>query len=229
MAEVAKRDWATTPETVRGDIYRMHQEFQGAYERYRGAAEAFEPVRGYHEMAQSHGTTLDRALHNYVTMEQKLRQDVVGGLDIIVNNLNLRTPDGQKLSLQDIAYHVLSQSPDQHKLLQQQNAQQAAAQQIGSLHQEVAGLKNHLHQMYAEQQFNQIRGGVDHYAVKHPRFDELGAAQTGTTSAQTRPIDKSIHGAPDVSPSNGASRRNGKPVGRREAIQKAIRSVNGAL
>ena len=44
---------------------------------------------GYHEMAQQHGTTLDRALNNYVTMEQKLRQDVIGGLDIIVNNLNL--------------------------------------------------------------------------------------------------------------------------------------------
>ena len=91
MAEHAKADWHATPERVRGEVYRMHQEFQGAYERYRGDAEAFQPVRGYHEMAQQHGTTLDHALHNYVTMEQKLRQDVIGGLDIIINNLNLRT------------------------------------------------------------------------------------------------------------------------------------------
>ena len=70
---------------------------------------------------------------------------------------------------------------------------------------------------------------------RHPRFDELGeviereialgfdldtayrraellfpathAAQTRTTSAQTRPVDRSIHGNPDVAPSNGASRR----------------------
>jgi hypothetical protein len=209
-------------------------------------------------MAQEHGTTLDRALHNYVTMEQKLRQDVVGGLDIIVNNLNLRTADGQKLTLNDIAYHILNQSPEQHKILQQQNAQQAAAQQIGSLHQEINGLKNHLQQMYAAQQFNQIRTGIDQYADdgKHPRFDELAplikreidlgfdletayrraellvpathAAQTGNTSAQTRPTDKSIHGAPEAR-SNGTSRRTGKPVGRREAIESAIRRANGSL
>ena len=118
-------------------------------------------------------------------------------------------------------------------------------------------MKSHLQQMYAAQQFNQLRGGVEHYAVSHPRFDELGdlikreidlgfdldtayrraellrpathAAQTGNPSAQTRPTDKSISGAPDVSPSNGASRRNAKPVGRREAIQNAIRRAGGAL
>ena len=45
MAEHAKADWHATPERVRGEVYRMHQEFQGAYERYRGAAEAFEPIR----------------------------------------------------------------------------------------------------------------------------------------------------------------------------------------
>lgn len=257
MADHAKADWHATPERVRGEIYRMHNEFQNAYAQYRGAAEAFEPIAGYHQMAQEHGTTLDRALHNYVTMEQKLRQDVLGGLDIIINNLNLRTADGEKINLRDIAYHVLNQSPESHQLVQQQNAQQAAAAQIGSLHQEVEGLKNHLQQVYAEQQFNYLRGGVDHYATSHPRFDELGdlikheidlgfdldtayrraellrpathAAQTGNPSAQTRPTDKSIYGAPDVTPSNGASRRNGKPVGRREAIQNAIRRAGGAL
>jgi len=256
MAEHAKADWHATPERVRGEVYRMHQEFQGAYERYKGDAEAFQPVRGYHQMAQQHGTTLDRALHNYVTMEQKLRQDVVGGLDIIINNLNLRTADGQKIGLRDIAYHVLNQSPESHQLIQQQNAQQAAAQQIGSLHQEINGLKSIWQQMYAAQQFNHIRGGIDQFAESHPRFDELGelikreidlgfdldtayrradrllpathAAQTGNPSAQTRPTDKSISGAP-AGPSNGTGRKPDKPVGRREAIQNAIRRAGGAL
>jgi hypothetical protein len=80
----------------------MHSEFGAAYQQYRGDHEKMNTIRHFDEMATQHGTTLDRALTNYVTMEQKLRQDVVGGLDVIVNNLNLRTPDGHKLTLPDI-------------------------------------------------------------------------------------------------------------------------------
>ena len=64
----------------------MAKEYQGAYEQYRGDHEAMQPIRHSHEMAKQHGTTRDKALTNYVSIEQKLRQDVVGGLDIIVNN-----------------------------------------------------------------------------------------------------------------------------------------------
>ena len=78
-------------------------------------------------MAQQHGTTLERALTNYTSMEQKLRPDLVGGLDVIVNNLE---PDdaatATPIGLRDIAYHVLSQTPEQLQQLQQGNAQQAA-------------------------------------------------------------------------------------------------------
>jgi hypothetical protein len=253
FSEAGKADWATTPENVRGDIHRMHQEYAKAYEYYRADHEAMKPIRQYHQMAQQHGTTLDRALNNYVSMEHKLRADPIGGLDVIVNNLNLRTPDGQKIGLRDIAYHVLSQSPEQLKVMQQGNAQSAASQQIGALHQEISTLKTHLQQMHTQQQFVYTRSAVDQFADQHPRFDELGdlieaelktgydlptayrraellrpathAAQTRTASAQTRPADKSIHGAPDVAPSNGASRPK-KPVSRREALERAM-SANG--
>jgi hypothetical protein len=256
MAEHAKRDWATAPESVRGEVHRMAKETETIYRQYRGDHEAFNPVRRFHDMATSHGTTLERALTNYVSMEQKLRTDVIGGLDVIVNNLNLRTPEGQKLGLRDIAYHILNQSPEQHRLVQQGNAQQAAAQQIGALHQEIAGLKNHLQQMHTQQQFTTTRSAVDLFADEHPRFDELGdlienelklgfdlptayqraellrpahAAQTRAPPAQTRTADRSISGSPAVAPSNGAAKRSEKKVERRDAIQNAIRRVNGGL
>jgi hypothetical protein len=141
MAEHAKRDWANAPESVRGEVHRMQQEFGDYYQKTKADSEAFEPVRHFHEMAKQHGTTLDRALTNYTSMEAKLRQDVVGGLDIIVNNLNLRSADGQKLTLRDIAYHVLNQTPDQQRLVQTQNTATAAQHQIGALHQEITSLK----------------------------------------------------------------------------------------
>ena len=109
-------------------------------------------------MAKQHGTTLERALTNYVGMEQKLRADPIAGLDQIVNNLGLKTPDGQRIGLRDIAYQVLSQSPEQLRQPQMGNQQQEPpSHQIGALHQEIAGLKNTLQQMHNQQQFTYTR------------------------------------------------------------------------
>jgi hypothetical protein len=262
MADHAKAAWADTPEPVRGEIHRMHHEFGNAYNQLKPAADAFQPIARFHQMAQQHGTTLERALTNYTSMEMKLRQDVVGGLDVIVNNLGLKGPNGEKIGLRDIAYHVLSQSPEQLQQLQMGNQQTAASQQIGALHQKISGLENALQQMHTQQQFSYTRAQVDQFAASHPRFDELGvlikseldlgfdletayrraellapathAAQTrgSTPSAQTRPADKSISGSPGgvaASSAAAAPRRQGKPVGRREAIENAIKRVNGGL
>ena len=257
MKDHAKAEWASAPESVRGEVHRMHQEFSNAYARYKGDHDVMNTIRPYHELAASHGTTLDRALNNYVSMEQKLRTDVVGGLDIIVNNLNLKAPDGSRLGLRDIAYHVLSQTPDQHKALQTQNAQSAQSNQIGQLHQTVATLAQSVQQMQYEKQFSYTRSEVDRFADSHPRFDEIShlikqeldfgfdletayrraemlapdpAPQTRTPTAQTRPSDRSISGAPDAGPSNGtSSKKPAKQVSRRDAIASAMKRVNGSL
>jgi hypothetical protein len=254
--EKAKAEWATAPESVRGEVHRMAQEFEGAYRKYRSDNETMNTIRPFHELAAQHGTTLQKALTNYVGMEQKLRQDVVGGLDVIVSNLNMRTSDGKKITLRDVAYHILNQSPDQHKLMQNQNAQQAQSQQIGQLHQAVSTLAQTVQGMHHEKVFGQTRSAVDVFADAHPGFDEVGdlieqelklgfdletayqrairlrpprAAQTrSTTPAQTR-SNKSISGAPDSGPSDGTRRRNDKPIGRREAISNAIKRVNGSV
>ena len=259
VSEAARRDWAATPETVRGDIHRLHQEADGIYRRYRGDFETMETIRPFHEMAQQHGTTLQKALNNYVGIENKLRADPVAGLDVIVNNLNLRGTNGEKLTLRDVAYHVLSQSPEQLALLQHGNQQQAASQQIGALHQEITGLKQSVQQMHNQLQLAHTVSEVDQFAATHPRLDELGepikkelefgfdletayqraellhpatqAAQTRTTPAQTRELtDRSIHGSPDVAPSNGASRRP-KEASRtpRDAVLSAVSRYNGGI
>jgi hypothetical protein len=257
ISERAKKDWDTAPESVRGDYHRLHQEAEGIHRHYKGVAEAYMPIAQYDQMARQHGTTLDKALASYTGIEQKLRSDPVAGLDTIVHNLGLTDPQtGKRIDLRDIAYHVLSQSPEQLKQIQQGNVQTATQHQMGALYQEISGLKQALHQMHTEKQFVQTRSAVDQFAESHPRFDELGdlietelklgfdmetayrraellrpgntVAQTHTTPAQTRPVDRSISGSPDVAPSNGASKRKPeKPIERRAAIQNAIRRVNG--
>jgi len=256
MAEHGKRDWAATPETVRGEVHRMHSEFSKAAQHYQGLAEAYRPIAPFDKMAREHGTTLEKALTNYVGIESKLRANTLAGLDTIIHNLGLRDPKtGQPIGLRDIAYHVLSQSPERLNQIQQGNAQQAAAHQIGSLYNEVRGLKQTLEQWQTAQQFTQTRGAVDQFAEKHPRFDELGdliekelrlgfpleqayqraellrpaahADQTRNPSAQTRP-DRSIFGNPDVTGSDPASRKPKKPSGSpREALANAMHRFNG--
>lgn len=256
MSDASKADWGNTPETVRGEVYRMMRDFNGAYERYKQDHEAMNAIRPFHEMAQQQGTNLHTALNNYVSMEMKLREDLVGGLDVIVRNLGLKGEDGRPITLTDVAYHIMNMTPDQHRLTQAQNAQVAQRQQIGQLHQEITGLKTAVQQMHNQQRFSVSRESVEQFAASHPRFDELGpaikaeidlgftleqayrradllypatqAAQTRTTSAQTRPADRSISGAPSNAPSNGrAERKNGTPVTRRASVENAINAVLG--
>lgn len=276
MGEHAKADWHGTPESVRGEVARMNHEFGQAYQRYRADNETMNSIRHFHQMATQHGTTLDRALTNYVGMEQKLRSDVIGGLDMIVNNLGLKTPDGQPIGLRDVAYHILNRSPEQHQMTQAGNAQQAMSLQLGQISQRLDQMNQQQRAMQQEQVFRQTRSAIDVFADdgNHPRFDELAdlieielqhgydlqtayrraemlrpagtpaaqtrntprAAQTRDPSAQTRPSDRSIHGAPDAGDDDAPRRRNtngsgkqAKATGRREAIQNAMRRAGGSF
>jgi hypothetical protein len=257
MADHAKAEWHRTPESVRGEVGRMHREMSEAYQKFKADHEEMNTIRNFQQMAREHGTTLQRAMTNYTTMERKLVSDPYGAFDMIVSNLNLRTPEGQKLTFRDLAYDYLSQSPEQHKLVQAQNAQSAQGYQLGALHQKVDAVANHLQQMQYQQAHSYTRSAVDQFADTHPRFDELGpaieqeiqfgfdletayrradafhpathAAQTRQTtpSAQTRQHDKSISGAPSSGLSD-RQRGNGKTTATaREAVVNSVRAVLG--
>jgi hypothetical protein len=256
MRDDAKADWSKAPESVRRDVHRMHQEYSRAYKQYRGDHEAMKTIRPYHDMARSQGTSLPAALNNYIGIEHKLRSDPIGGLDVIVNNLNLRTSDGRRITLPDIAYHILNQSPEQHKLTAAQNQQIALQRQLQYVQQHQHALAQQQARMQYQQKFVHTRGAVDRFAETNPRLDELGdlivrelrlgfdlptayqranllrpasgpAAQTRTPAPQTRNSDRSISGAPDGGSANGMARR--KATDRRGSVVNAIRRANGTL
>jgi hypothetical protein len=256
MRDDAKIEWAKTPESVRRDVHRMHQEYTKAYQRYRSDYEAMQTLRPYHDLARSQGTSLPAALDNYIGIEAKLREDPISGLDVIVNNLNLRTSDGRRLGLADVAYHVLSRTPEQHQLSQAQNYQAAMARQLAQMQQYQQSLAQQQAHMQYQQRFVQTRSEVDRFAEANPRLDELGdlierelklgfdlptayqranllrpasgpAAQTRTPAPQTRSSDRSISGAPDGGSANGAARK--RSTDRRGSIVNAMRRATGAL
>jgi len=178
FSDQAKTEWAAAPESVRGAVYKMAKEFRGAYESYKGDHDVMEELRPYHDLATKQGTSLRKAFDNYYGMEQKLRQDLVGGIDLIVQNLSKangwKSPNGGPLTVHDFAQHVLSMTPEQHQMSRQQNSQTSAEMRIGQLHQQVEQQNKILSKMVYQQRFAGTRAQVDKFASTHPRFDELG-------------------------------------------------------
>ena len=86
-SEQTQQEWHATPESVRGAVYNMAREFQGAYQKYKADHDTMEELRPYHDLASKQGTNLRKAFDNYYGMELKLREDLVGGLDVIVQNV----------------------------------------------------------------------------------------------------------------------------------------------
>ena len=87
----------------------------------KGAHEAFQPIARFHQMAQEHGTTLDQALDNYTSMEPSCATTWSPGSTRSSTTSASSHPDGQPIGLRDIAYHVLSQSPEQLRQVQMGN------------------------------------------------------------------------------------------------------------
>jgi hypothetical protein len=178
FSEQAKQEWHATPESVRGAVYQMGREFQGAYEKYKADHTTMEELRPYHDLATKQGTTLRSAFDSYYGMELKLREDMVGGLDVIVQNIarmqGLTGPHGGPLTLRDVCNHVVSMSPEQHQLTQQRNLQQSAEQRLGQMQQQQAQQQQVLNQILYQQKYTYTRSQVDQFAETHPRFDELG-------------------------------------------------------
>jgi len=257
MSPRAAAAWDKVPDEVRADAHRMYREISQAFTKYKGAHDAMQAIAPYDQMAREQGTTLARVLENHVGIEAKLREDPIGGLEVIVHNLNLQTPDGQKLTLRDLAWHHLNQTPEQQQLIQQRNEAQAVRLQLEQMRREQEALANEYRRMQYAQHFQTTRGAVDQYAGQRPRFDELGplihrevqlgfpldeayrraellagpptAAQTRTqTPAQTRTPDRSISGAPSGGLNGANGTRTGKPVSRKDALEHAFRHHRSA-
>jgi len=172
FSEVAKKEWAAVPESVRGAIYTAHQEMQNGIRHYQQQAAAFNSVRDYHEMAQRQGGSLRDALDNYWGIEQKLRGDLLGGVDLIINNLKLPGPNGQRYNVYDFARDVLQLSPEQHRLTQQQNAVQANNIRLQQIDKRMESIAAGFQQMQYRQNFTWTRSQIDQFADKHPGFDD---------------------------------------------------------
>lgn len=240
MNQQAQRDWHATPESVRQNVHYLHH-LAGQHYRAANADRAeMNSIRHFQQMARQHGTTLAQALTNYTGIEDKLRTDPIGGLDMIVNNLNLRSADGQKIGLRDVAWYILNQTPDQHRAIQSQNMQTSMAYQMAALRQQQQMLAQQQADMRYQQEFGKMRYGVDRFAESHPRFDELGDLiqrelgfgfdlPTAYRRAELlRPSPTGANGQANGNPGNGRDRASAAAGGTRNQNSNSDRSISGA-
>ncbi len=101
----AKAAWAAAPEPVKAEVTRMEREMTAGIEKYRADAEAFEPVRKYHDMAKAGGNSLDKVLELYVGLEQEIDRNPIGAME--------RIAELKGFSMRQVAEHFLGQPADQ--------------------------------------------------------------------------------------------------------------------
>lgn len=168
----AKADWEAVPESVRGAAHRRVQEMEQGLQKYRTEAQEFEPVRKYADMAKQSGTTLDKALDRYVTLENKLRQDPMGGLEAVVANLGLKKSDGTPVTLRDVAASIMGQTPNQTATRQDATIQRLT-QQLAEVTQKLGEFQQHVEGQKREAETQTVVGEWTAFVAENPRAEEL--------------------------------------------------------
>lgn len=169
--DAAKAEWETVPESVRGAVHRTIKENEQGIEKYRAAAESYEPLRQFDEMAKASGNTLVGAVQKMVEIEAAFARNPVEGF--------MRVGQALGIDVRAVAAQIAGQTP-------QQVSQYAAHMAQSDLQRENAELKRRLEA--AEVQHEQQR--ILSSAQDLPRFEELkpvmlGLIQTGQVTASS--------------------------------------------
>lgn len=163
FSEDAKKVWDTSPDPVKAEVSRMEREMTQGIEKHRAKAERDDTLAEFHDIATKQGTTVKAALGRYMGMENKIRADMLGGLDEIVANAS-----NGKLSLRDVAAHIMGQTPEQNQS-QSDATIRELKQTVARLQEQVGGVT----QSITQQRENATLQEVTKFAEAHPRFEEL--------------------------------------------------------
>jgi hypothetical protein len=103
---ITREQWAKTPEAVRVEVLRAHQELLAGFKKHRPGAERFEEIREFHELAESQGKKLADVMRAYVSMENALRNEATReqALEALFQNMGT--------SSEEVAARILSEWPE---------------------------------------------------------------------------------------------------------------------
>lgn len=85
----SKHYYDNLPDFVKDDIAKREEEISKGFAETQPRLEKYKNVEKYVEMAEKSGTTLDKALDQYVGLETLLRRDVFAGVEQVLQNLGV--------------------------------------------------------------------------------------------------------------------------------------------
>lgn len=229
FAKAAQDAWAQTPEPVRQEAERAIAELTQGIEKYKGAAEAFEPIRKYHDMATQSGTTLDKALDSYVGIEQAWRANPAQGFMAVCQNMGhdpmqVLTYIAQQIQGGNVQAQPRGDSPEVSEL----------KKQLEAFEQKFGTLEKTLTETQQQAQQREVQTKVEAFAKDHPYFDDLAdtiAQMLETKFAKDLPdaYEKAVRLNPEVAAKIEAEKA-AKAVPKPDPAQtreKANKSITG--
>lgn len=165
----AKEVWHNTPHIVRRDIENMVREHKAEIQQAREVSERYEAIRDFDELARQNGRDLRESLIRVNQIENMLQSNPIAGLNQILLEAGPRKPDGQAISLFELAQFVVQKGQQgYHEMVRAQPQQQQQGQQQASP--EVEQLRQQVAQMREQQVAATV---IEPFKAEHPRFDEL--------------------------------------------------------
>jgi hypothetical protein len=161
FSDEAKTHWASAPEPVRAEIHRAVKELETGISQYR---EVVEPLKPYLQLAQKHGTTISKALDQYIAIERSLVSPDVAQKNAALNDV-FQTAG---VNPREWAAQLLGQSPDQ-VANQQDSIIRELRQELAGLKQQIGGVTQNMQQQREQATLQEIHK----FAADHPRFEEL--------------------------------------------------------
>lgn len=162
----AKAEWQNLPAHTRSEVHRAVNELTRGLENAENRATKYESIKEFDDLAESQGTTLRQAMHNYVSIEMMLRRNPIEGLERICSNLGT--------TLRDVAAHVLGQNPNQGAA-QQERVISDLKKELNQLRYDMHGLQGVTQQQQQAAEQQQTAEYVASWASQpgHERAEEL--------------------------------------------------------
>ena len=163
LSERAKAVWRNVPRELQHEITQRDRDAEEAKPRL----ERYEAIREFDEIAKSNGRDLRDSLAKINQFENMMKSNPIGALNAILQEIGPSKQDGGKLSLLEVAQHIVNQGQEgynqtiqQARLQEQQEAQQRQWQQQ--------------QQMQADEHKKLINAAyIEPFRAANPRFDEL--------------------------------------------------------
>lgn len=166
----AKTAWAATPDPVKAEVHRTIKNLEAGITEH---AKRWEPLKEYDDLAKKSGTTLDRALKEYIGIDKQLGENFPAAMQRICAN--------KGVDIRAFAADVLQLPPAARQQLRIGGQPQAAPvaspevldlrRKVAALEQQVTGVTGNIQQRQSAETERQ----VSEFAADKPLFSELSA------------------------------------------------------